>query len=146
MKRSGRTSATLKNSAVTVSFSLTLILLWMTRTWVKTSIWRFSAKPRITSIFSPYLIIDNEMQTALSLAAKRGVDVRIVTPAIPDKKMVFRLTRSYYRPLIKAGVEYTNTRQVLSMLKAISAMTESALWAPSIWTIAACFYILNAVL
>ncbi len=61
-------------------------------------------------IFTPYLIIDNEMQTALSLAAKRGVDVRIVTPAIPDKKMVFRLTRSYYRPLIKAGVriyEYT---------------------------------------
>ncbi len=37
-------------------------------------------------IFTPYLIIDNEMQTALSLAAKRGVDVRIVTPAIPDKK------------------------------------------------------------
>ncbi|MGF6375973.1 cardiolipin synthase [Clostridiales Family XIII bacterium PM5-7] len=61
-------------------------------------------------IFTPYLIIDNEMKTALELAAKRGVDVRIVTPAIPDKKMVFRLTRSYYAPLIKAGVriyEYT---------------------------------------
>lgn len=55
-------------------------------------------------IFTPYLIIDNEMQTALTLAAKRGVDVRIVTPGIPDKKMVFRLTRSYYRPLLKAGV------------------------------------------
>ncbi len=50
------------------------------------------------------------MKTALVLAAKRGVDVRIVTPAIPDKKIVFRLTRSYYEPLIKAGVkiyEYT---------------------------------------
>lgn len=61
-------------------------------------------------IFTPYLIIDNEMKTALVLAAKRGVDVRIVTPAIPDKKIVFRLTRSYYEPLIKAGVkiyEYT---------------------------------------
>lgn len=61
-------------------------------------------------IFTPYLIIDNEMKTALVLAAKRGVDVRIVTPGIPDKKMVFRLTRSYYEPLIKAGVkiyEYT---------------------------------------
>lgn len=61
-------------------------------------------------IFTPYLIIDNEMKTSLVLAAKRGVDVRIVTPAIPDKKMVFRLTRSYYEPLIKAGVkiyEYT---------------------------------------
>lgn len=61
-------------------------------------------------IFTPYLVIDNEMKTALVLAAKRGVDVRIVTPGIPDKKMVFRLTRSYYAPLIEAGVriyEYT---------------------------------------
>lgn len=61
-------------------------------------------------IFTPYLIIDNEMKTSLELAAKRGVDVRIVTPAIPDKKTIFRLSRSYYRPLMKAGVriyEYT---------------------------------------
>ena len=61
-------------------------------------------------IFTPYLVIDNEMQTALCLAAKRGVDVRLVTPGIPDKKMVFKLTRSYYRALLKAGVriyEYT---------------------------------------
>jgi cardiolipin synthase len=61
-------------------------------------------------IFTPYLIIDSEMQSALTLAAKRGVDVRIVTPGIPDKKMVYRLTRSYYAPLIRAGVriyEYT---------------------------------------
>lgn len=55
-------------------------------------------------IFTPYLIVDNEMMTCLKLAAKRGVDVRIVTPSIPDKKIVFRLTRSYYRPLISAGV------------------------------------------
>lgn len=61
-------------------------------------------------IFTPYLIIDNEMSTALCLAAKRGVDVRIVTPGIPDKKMVFRLTRTYYATLLAAGVriyEYT---------------------------------------
>ena len=65
---------------------------------------------RYVYIFTPYLVIDNEMKTALCIAAKRGVDVRIVTPGIPDKKMVFRLTRSYYGPLIKAGVkvyEYT---------------------------------------
>lgn len=54
-------------------------------------------------IFTPYLILDNEMITCIQLAAKRGVDVRIVTPGIPDKKLVFRLTRSYYLPLIKAG-------------------------------------------
>ena len=40
-------------------------------------------------ICTPYLIIDNEMMTALCLAAKSGVDVRIMTPGIPDKKMVF---------------------------------------------------------
>ncbi|MCI8549401.1 MAG: cardiolipin synthase [Lachnospiraceae bacterium] len=61
-------------------------------------------------IFTPYLIVDDEMKLALSLAAKRGVDVRIVTPGIPDKPLVFRLTRSNYAPLLKAGVkiyEYT---------------------------------------
>lgn len=61
-------------------------------------------------IYTPYLIVDNEMMTALCLASKRGVDVRIVTPAIPDKKMVFLLTQSYYRQLIEAGIkiyEYT---------------------------------------
>lgn len=61
-------------------------------------------------IFTPYLIIDSEMITALTLARKRGVDIRIVTPGIPDKKIVFTLTRSYYEMLIKDGVkiyEYT---------------------------------------
>ena len=56
-------------------------------------------------IFTPYLIIDNEMMTALCLAAKRGVDVRIVTPNIPDKKLVFWLTQSYYGQLADAGVK-----------------------------------------
>lgn len=61
-------------------------------------------------ITTPYLAIDSTMQNALCLAAKRGVDVRMITPGIPDKKMVYRLTRSYYATLIKAGVkvyEYT---------------------------------------
>jgi len=61
-------------------------------------------------IFTPYLIIDDEMKAALCLAAKRGVDIRIVTPGIPDKKIVYRLTRSNYAPLLKAGIkiyEYT---------------------------------------
>ncbi len=61
-------------------------------------------------IFTPYLIIDAEMQSALCTAAKRGVDVRIVVPGIPDKKTAFRLTRSYYPVLMQSGVriyEYT---------------------------------------
>ncbi len=56
-------------------------------------------------IFTPYLIIDNEMMTALCLAAKSGIDVRIMTPGIPDKKIVFLLTRSYYEQLLEAGVK-----------------------------------------
>ena len=53
---------------------------------------------------TPYLIIDNEMMTALCLAAKSGLDVRIVTPGIPDKRIVFWLSRSYYEQLIQSGV------------------------------------------
>ena len=56
-------------------------------------------------IFTPYLITDNEMYTALKLAAKRGVDVRIVTPGVPDKKMIYWLTQSNYQNLIEAGVK-----------------------------------------
>ena len=59
---------------------------------------------------TPYLIISDEMKRELGLAAKRGIDVRIVTPGIPDKKLVYRLTRSYYAGLIRDGVrvyEYT---------------------------------------
>ncbi len=61
-------------------------------------------------IFTPYLIVDSEMATALVNAAKSGVDVRIITPGIPDKKTVFLLTRSHYPELLKGGVkiyEYT---------------------------------------
>lgn len=53
---------------------------------------------------TPYLILDNETVEALSVAAKSGVDVRIATPHIPDKKMVFKVTRSYYSELIDNGV------------------------------------------
>ncbi|MGN1235543.1 MAG: cardiolipin synthase [Christensenellaceae bacterium] len=55
-------------------------------------------------MMSPYLIIDNELCQAIENAAMRGVDVRIVTPHIPDKKIVFLMTRSYYRRLGEAGV------------------------------------------
>ena len=59
---------------------------------------------------TPYLIIDYRMREALVMAARRGVDVRVLTPHIPDKKLAFSLTRSNYMALIKAGVkvyEYT---------------------------------------
>ena len=51
---------------------------------------------RYVYISTPYLIIDNEMMEALCLASKSGVDVRIITPGIPDKKIIYMLTKSYY--------------------------------------------------
>ena len=54
---------------------------------------------------TPYLIIDDELSQAIERAALRGVDVRIITPHIPDKKLVFGMTRSYYPRLMDAGVK-----------------------------------------
>ncbi len=61
-------------------------------------------------INTPYLILDQEMTNSLNLAAKRGVDVRIVVPGVPDKWYVMLVTRANYRKLIEGGVkiyEYT---------------------------------------
>lgn len=68
-----------------------------------------SAK-RYVYITTPYLIISDEMQRVLGLAAQGGVDVRIITPGIPDKKVIYKVTRSYYAGLAADGVriyEYT---------------------------------------
>ena len=56
-------------------------------------------------ITTPYLIIDNEISTALRLAALSGVDVRIMMPHIPDKKVIYMISQSYYPELMKAGVK-----------------------------------------
>ncbi len=59
---------------------------------------------------TPYLVITDEMTRELTLAARRGVDVRIITPGIPDKKIIYQMTRSYYGQLCRKGVriyEYT---------------------------------------
>lgn len=61
------------------------------------------AKERIY-IITPYLVLDNEMVTALTLAAKNGVDVRIIIPGIPDKKIVYILTQLNCTPLLESGV------------------------------------------
>lgn len=56
-------------------------------------------------ICTPYLILDNTMESCLIRAAKSGIDVKIITPHHPDKKMVFEMTRSNYESLIRNGVE-----------------------------------------
>ena len=56
-------------------------------------------------IMSPYLILDGEMETALKFAAERGVDVRLVLPGIPDKKMPWALAKTHYSTLLASGVK-----------------------------------------
>lgn len=56
-------------------------------------------------IASPYVVIDDALEDALCLAAKRGVDVRIIVPEIPDKKIVYHLTKSHFPELIENGVK-----------------------------------------
>lgn len=65
----------------------------------------FNGAKKYLYITTPYLIPDGEIVNALQLAAKRGVDVRIVTPQIPDKKLVFNITRSNYKRLMDYGVK-----------------------------------------
>lgn len=56
-------------------------------------------------IMTPYLIIDGELENSLCFAAKRGVDVRILLPGIPDKKIPFALAYTHYKTLLQAGVK-----------------------------------------
>lgn len=61
-------------------------------------------------IMTPYLILDDELETALKYAAQRGVDVKMILPGIPDKKIVYALAKTHYKELLEAGVqiyEYT---------------------------------------
>ena len=60
---------------------------------------------RYVYITTPYLIIDHAMTEALRAAARAGVDVRLITPYIPDKRRIFELTRAHYGPLVEAGVK-----------------------------------------
>ena len=65
---------------------------------------------RYVHIMTPYLILDSEMENALKFAAERGVDVRLILPGIPDKKMPYALAKTHYASLLDSGVriyEYT---------------------------------------
>lgn len=69
-----------------------------------------SQATRYAWFYTPYLMLGDSLLDAFVRAAQRGVDVRIIMPGIPDKKLVYRMSRSYYRPLLEAGVkiyEYT---------------------------------------
>ncbi len=59
---------------------------------------------RYVYIMTPYLILDHQMENALCYAARRGVDVRIILPGIPDKKAAYYLAKTHFTALTAAGV------------------------------------------
>lgn len=61
-------------------------------------------------IMTPYFIVEEDIVDAFTNASKRGVDVRICLPHIPDKKIAFALAKTHYKKLVENGVkiyEYT---------------------------------------
>ena len=60
---------------------------------------------RYLYIMSPYLVLDNVMISALKYAGKKGMDVRLILPGVPDKAYAFCLARTYYRELIENGIK-----------------------------------------
>ena len=55
-------------------------------------------------ITTPYLIPDESLLTSIKISALSGVDVRLLVPGVPDKKIVHWASRSYYQELMDAGV------------------------------------------
>ncbi len=85
----------------------------------------YSAKDYV-HIMTPYLVLDHEMIVALTFAAKRGVDVQIMMPHIPDKKYAFILARTYYNELLEAGVKIYEFEPGFLHTKAIISDDEKA--------------------
>ena len=56
-------------------------------------------------MMTPYLILDDAMSTTLKYCAERGIDTKIILPGIPDKKPVYWLAKTYFKTLLKSGVE-----------------------------------------
>lgn len=56
-------------------------------------------------IMTPYLIVDDELLQSMKFAAERGVDVHLILPGIPDKKLVYALAKTYFKTLLKSGVK-----------------------------------------
>lgn len=85
-----------------------------------------SAKKSI-AITTPYLIIDNELMTALKYASKASIDVSIIIPHIPDKKLIFMVTESYVPELMEAGVKVYRYKPGFIHSKMIIADNQKAL-------------------
>lgn len=93
---------------------------------------------RYLYLTTPYLVIDETITAALCTAARSGVDVRILTPHIPDKKVVFAVTQSNYPVLLEAGVRiYEFTPGFLHSQDGGGRRPVRLRWAAATWTTAA---------
>lgn len=77
----------------------------MKRTGERVYLYLFYTAKNFLHICTPYLILDYEMEESLRFAAERGVDVKIVLPAIPDKKIVYSIAYTHYKNLLTSGVK-----------------------------------------
>ncbi|MFR4725009.1 MAG: phospholipase D-like domain-containing protein [Faecalibacterium sp.] len=85
---------------------LTAIARWTGNGWASWFISTCSTGPGSTSTSStPYLILDGELETALKFAAERGVDVHLILPGKPDKRIPYALAKTHYAALIRSGVK-----------------------------------------
>ncbi|MFR2774994.1 MAG: cardiolipin synthase [Anaerostipes sp.] len=85
----------------------------------------YNAK-KYVHIMTPYLIIDSEMITALTYAARRGIDVEIIMPGIPDKSYAFAVAKTFYSELLKAGVRIFQFKPGFLHAKSFSVDDEKA--------------------
>ena len=76
---------------------------------------------------TPYLILDDELVRAMTFAARRGVDVRIIMPGIPDKQYAFDIATTYLKPSWMLASVFSAIPQALSMLKFMFLMVNK-LW------------------
>ena len=94
-------------------------------------------------IMTPYLILDDEMVNALSYAAKRGIDVKLIMPHIPDKSM----PTCWPEPFIRAHKSRRENLRIHAGLcprQVFVSDDERLWWAPLTWISAAFTCILNA--
>ncbi len=68
-------------------------------------------------IITPYLVLDSEMVTALKTAASSGIDVKLIIPGKPDKKMVYKCSESFIETLLDSGVKVYKYKNVFTHAK-----------------------------
>ena len=92
--------------------------------WVYTHI--LNQAKRYVHIMTPYLILGHELESALKFAAQRGVEVTILLPGIPDKKLAFALAKGHYKALTEAGVKIYEYAPGFLHAKSVLADREAA--------------------